>query len=53
MERTTKKRYTTPETVIAEAETGAFICTSIRLLQLTPVQVDRYVYEEAVDVEFK
>lgn len=52
MEKSTKKQYDTPETVVAVAETGSFICTSIQYLQMTP-QVDKYVSEEAVNVPFE
>ena len=51
MEKTIKKHYTAPVTDIAEAETGAFICASILTLELAP-QVDRYVYEEAEEINF-
>lgn len=51
MERTTKKHYDSPETAVAAAETGAFICTSILTLEIAP-QVDQYVYEEDVVVTF-
>lgn len=53
MEKTSRKSYTIPETIIAEAETGAFICTSIHTLQLTAPQVDQYVTEETVDIAFE